>query len=509
MGQGDECGFVYNPPVLPDPPSFNGSTKSERTFIHQYNKYQDQVNALQLNGSRPFVMAVSACMDIFTKNRVAMWDMANRDYCGDTEAAWAAWFGKVFEQESQDLEVLKKRLTTAIRFDTPILDADSRIGTMLDNLMRALECDEQAWVLDQESKTVVDIMVKGIKPLGLQMTVQHQLALQHKKPLKTNVCRFVDWLRVHTAGYHLYAPVDDEKTSSPPAAADAAPSRPSKPGRSEDSSGISNGPPRGTPVPEQDCASENHKVVNCPKCAPGQCERLLKEQINKWESARNKKVTKLQGSANKSLGREAKIEGIVFLTTTLLDTGSDEPSVIQPYGQAPTPSRAVMEQLGFSEDELLSHALTSKKSGMSVTWTNHLRWQQIGSAKKAKLTRVQLTAVGCDVGHLACFDKIKKDLLPMVPMVHPQAGMMVCLYTDASESFSGAIATQVPFEHLALPAPLLAQASVGLSWRRKRLPLWEAAGGWTTFLSAQGRAIKTFKRVLDKGISNMGHKLVD
>ncbi|RHY56540.1 hypothetical protein DYB30_008335, partial [Aphanomyces astaci] len=296
MGQGDECGFVYNPPVLPDPPSFNGSTKSERTFIHQYNKYQDQVNALQLNGSRPFVMAVSACMDIFTKNRVAMWDMANRDYCGDTEAAWAAWFGKVFEQESQDLEVLKKRLTTAIRFDTPILDADSRIGTMLDNLMRALECDEQAWVLDQESKTVVDIMVKGIKPLGLQMTVQHQLALQHKKPLKTNVCRFVDWLRVHTAGYHLYAPVDDEKTSA-------------KYERKKATS--------------LKCARENHKVVNCPKCAPGQCERLLKEQINKWESARNKKVTKLQGSANKSLGREAKIEGIVFLTTTLLDTGSD------------------------------------------------------------------------------------------------------------------------------------------------------------------------------------------
>ncbi|RLO08856.1 hypothetical protein DYB28_013489, partial [Aphanomyces astaci] len=277
-----------------------------------------------------------------------------------------------FEEEPQDLEVLKKRLTTAIRFDTTILDADSRIGKMLDNLMRALERDDQAWVLDQEGKTVVDIMVKAIKPFGLQKSVQCQLALQRNKPLKSNVYRFVDWLHVHTAGYHLYAPVEDEKTSAPSATAAAAPSRPSKPGRYEGSVGSSSRPPRRAPAPEQDsakyerkkatcrnCGSENHKVVNCPKCAPDESERLLKEQMDKWESARNRKVTKLQGSANKSLGREAKIEGIVSVTTTLLDTGSDitlmtagvmksleragvevkvtlpEPSVIQPYGQAP------------------------------------------------------------------------------------------------------------------------------------------------------------------------------
>ncbi|RLO12814.1 hypothetical protein DYB28_011748, partial [Aphanomyces astaci] len=224
-------------------------------------------------------------------------------------------FAGAFEEEPQDLEVLKKRLTTAIRFDTTILDADSRIGKMLDNLMRALERDDQAWVLDQEGKT---------------------LALQRNKALKSNVYRFVDWLRVHTAGYHLYAPVEDEKTSAPPATVAAAPSRPSKPGRSEGSVGSSSGPPWRAPAPEQDsakyerkkatclkCGSENHKVVNCPKCAPGESERLLKEQMDKWESARNRKVTKLQGSANKSLGREAKIEGIVSVTTTLLDTGSD------------------------------------------------------------------------------------------------------------------------------------------------------------------------------------------
>ncbi|RHZ27603.1 hypothetical protein DYB31_006701 [Aphanomyces astaci] len=58
---------------------------------------------------------------------------------------------------------------------------------MLENLMRALEHDDQAWALDQKRKTVVDIMVKAIKPLGLQKAVQRQLALQRNDPLTCSV----------------------------------------------------------------------------------------------------------------------------------------------------------------------------------------------------------------------------------------------------------------------------------------------------------------------------------
>ncbi|RHZ19681.1 hypothetical protein DYB31_012428 [Aphanomyces astaci] len=110
------------------------------------------------------------------------------------------------------------------------------------------------------------------------------------------------------------------------------------------------------------CGSENHKVVNCPKCAPGESVRLLKEKMDKWESARNKKVTKLQGSANKSLGREAKIEGIVSVTTTLLDTGSDVTLVTAGVMHLPSRSTAkcssswspwtpLVDQVAASSDE--------------------------------------------------------------------------------------------------------------------------------------------------------------
>ncbi|KAF0762518.1 hypothetical protein AaE_003298 [Aphanomyces astaci] len=144
--------------------------------------------------------------------------------------------------------------------------------------MRALERDDQAWVLDQEGKTVVDIMVKAIKP--------HWPAEVCPKLAGPPTQQAVEGQR--------YAPVEDEKTPAPSTTAAAAPSRPSKPGRSEGSGG----PPRRAPDPEQDstkyermkatflkCASDNHKVMNCPKCVPGESERLLKKHIDKWESA--------------------------------------------------------------------------------------------------------------------------------------------------------------------------------------------------------------------------------
>ncbi|RHY77569.1 hypothetical protein DYB30_008029 [Aphanomyces astaci] len=160
-------------------------------------------------------------------------------------------------------------------------------------------------------------------------------------PLKSNVYRFVDCLRVHTAGYHLYAP---QWTSPAP-----APEQGSRKHEFKKAACLK-------------CGSENHKVVNCPKCAPGESVRLLKEIMDKWESARNKKVTKLQGSANKSLGREAKIEGIVSVTTTLLDTGSDVALVTASVMHLPSRSTAkcssswscwtpLVDQVAASSDE--------------------------------------------------------------------------------------------------------------------------------------------------------------
>ncbi|KAH9155858.1 hypothetical protein LEN26_003270, partial [Aphanomyces euteiches] len=226
MGDDDGSTFVYNAPALPQLPTFNGSTKAERrTFIRQYNKYLDQINALQCNGTRPFVMPVSACMDVSTKKRLAMWTFGNRDYRTIKESEWEAWFGKAFDEEPQDLEVLKKRLTSAI-----------------------------------------------------------------PPPKNAKIEKNND----SGGGANRGTPANEQRSAMP-----------------------------ARPKPKcVKCGKDDHKVSACPKCAPGEADKLLKEQLEKWEEAR-KKVAKLNQPVHQSLDREAKIEDIVSVSTTLLDTGSD------------------------------------------------------------------------------------------------------------------------------------------------------------------------------------------
>ncbi|RHY20530.1 hypothetical protein DYB32_010016 [Aphanomyces invadans] len=152
--------------------------------MRSYLKYVAQVNALQTAGARPFVTPVSACMDHFTKRRVALWDF-NRPYNQIAESEWIAWFNVAFEEEPHDLDSLKKRLETTIRFDVKILDAESHVSEMLDELMRALERDNQEWILYEEGKVVVDLMVKAVRPSMLQSAVKKQMQLQRNKPLRT------------------------------------------------------------------------------------------------------------------------------------------------------------------------------------------------------------------------------------------------------------------------------------------------------------------------------------
>ncbi|RHY27896.1 hypothetical protein DYB32_006577 [Aphanomyces invadans] len=73
----------------------------------------------------------------------------------------------------------------------------SLVGRMLDDLVRVLEQDHQEWVLHQEGKFFVEIMIKAIKPETLKAAVQKQL--QRNKGLKSDVFRYVKWLRQFSA----------------------------------------------------------------------------------------------------------------------------------------------------------------------------------------------------------------------------------------------------------------------------------------------------------------------
>ncbi|RHY23279.1 hypothetical protein DYB32_009255 [Aphanomyces invadans] len=213
VDMGSDAGYgrgqVWNAPALPKAPTFKGSTKTERrVFMREYQMYLSQINAMQCVGSRPFAMLVSACMDPFSKRRIALFDL-NKDHNAVTEAEWIVWFNAALEEEPQDLDVLKKRLAAAIRFDMKILDAESRVGRILHDLMRVLEQDHQEWVLTQEPKVVVEVMSKAVKPEALKTAVQKQLQHQRSKGLKNDVFRVVNWLRHFAVGFQLYVGVEE------------------------------------------------------------------------------------------------------------------------------------------------------------------------------------------------------------------------------------------------------------------------------------------------------------
>ncbi|RHY06418.1 hypothetical protein DYB36_008948 [Aphanomyces astaci] len=60
-------------------------------------------------------------------------------------------------------------------------------------------------------------MTKSIKPESLKTAVQKQLQLQRNKALKSDVFRYVNWLRTFAAGHQLYVGLDDEPKPSPAA----------------------------------------------------------------------------------------------------------------------------------------------------------------------------------------------------------------------------------------------------------------------------------------------------
>ncbi|RLN99800.1 hypothetical protein DYB28_009378, partial [Aphanomyces astaci] len=71
--------------------------------------------------------------------------------------------------------------------------------------------------------------------------------------------------------------------------------------------------------------------------------------------------------------------------------------------------------------------------------------------KETALVRVALPAVGWPSDHLKCFNDVKYALAHVVPRSHPREDMTVCVFTDASDLFWGAVATQVPPADLDLP----------------------------------------------------------
>ncbi|RHZ07390.1 hypothetical protein DYB31_008840, partial [Aphanomyces astaci] len=194
-------------------------------------------------------------------------------------------------------------------------------------------------------------MTISIKPESLTTAVQKELQLQRNKALKSDVFRYVNWLRTFAAGHQLYVGLDDESKPSPAAKPVEAP-RGDKPEVARRDSGRedaakNNGRVGGkaeTIVPKNadpaaknaepaaknaepaakkgcmKCGDMSLRVARCPKTAPGEAETLLAAQVKRWKDGIKVLVNQPQRQKTE---RGVLVENIVRVDDVHLDSGSD------------------------------------------------------------------------------------------------------------------------------------------------------------------------------------------
>ncbi|RHY58343.1 hypothetical protein DYB38_012223 [Aphanomyces astaci] len=221
--------------------------------------------------------------------------------------------------------------------DEPVKVLNAPALPMLDNLMKTLEADGQEWVLHQEGKLVVGIITKAIKPAPLQLAVTKQLQLQRNKVLKSDVFRYVKWLRQFAIGYQLYGGMDEERPSKAPAEEPRKENSRPRPRFSpvpeeKRPSGASAAPPTWR-ADKRDEPTERPKP-KCLKCQstahrvrehPGITDAEVKKLMDDFHQARRRSVNFVSSTkpAN-SMECQASIEDVLTLPKVLLDSGSDD-----------------------------------------------------------------------------------------------------------------------------------------------------------------------------------------
>lgn len=113
------------------------------------------------------------------------------------------------------------------------------------------------------------------------------------------------------------------------------------------------------------------------------------------------------------------------------------------------------------------------------------------SRQKTKLAKVLLTEVGWERQQQEAFDACRAALVRMVPLAYPRSEAEVCVYTDASDEFWGAIVTQV--EPTMLSRPRDDQAHEPLAFLSGRFV--GAASRWPIVEKEAFAVVETCKRL--------------
>ncbi|ETV91151.1 hypothetical protein H310_14162 [Aphanomyces invadans] len=256
-----------------------------------------------------------------------------------------------------------------------ILDADSRVGKLLDELKKVLERNNQEGILKDE------------------VTRQEANATASQKPLRSDVFRFVNWLRTFENGYQLYGGAEDEENPAKPAKSQdgrgLAPKRPdeknpdggagsAKP-RSADRATKSDAPsaPARKPAARLKFKSTAHKVTDCSNTAPGEAQALIAAQIQKWKTCcRARPTSTLRGRGEDDSGGEGRDARSLGLRD------EDDERLEQPLSKFVGVFRTDVGNDALIKEEPLKSVLKSQKSRLQddgqppdgVTWNDDIKF---------------------------------------------------------------------------------------------------------------------------------------
>ncbi|RHY24482.1 hypothetical protein DYB32_008832 [Aphanomyces invadans] len=337
---------------VPLAPMYKCSTKRERReFMDEYLAYSRCVEALNRGvGGVLFLEPLAACIDQKIVPRVCEHDFG-KPFEEITEDEWRDYFLSAREVHELDLDWVAKAMAP-LKMDTRICDVESRVGRLLADFYEKLEQLDVVHLSSQEPKQSVKILTAAIRPAALKATVERQLAREANKAYKASVPAFDRWLIQLLDNFMLFESqmvMAEKKPEEKPRLQYGKTYRQPQQRKPD-------GQAKGVVPAKQvlfakgclKCGSDDHKVVQCPKCAPEEAHRLLEQRAKRPPVAANTPAAAPSGmlAAKKNVvgaaidSKKPKLEAPQAPRTVhcsvngmealaLLDSGADQ-SVVSP-----------------------------------------------------------------------------------------------------------------------------------------------------------------------------------
>nr|CCA15464.1 AlNc14C11G1405 [Albugo laibachii Nc14] len=129
---------IANAPQLTRHLMYKGKTsKDKRESVKKYQDYYNTLLAYETCQNKPFVMPVSACVEVWTKEQILKFEM--QKYAMEvTEQDWINYFREAGEPDRVDLTKIDAEMRK-LKLDFTLIDANSLISRLRNQKYRFLD----------------------------------------------------------------------------------------------------------------------------------------------------------------------------------------------------------------------------------------------------------------------------------------------------------------------------------------------------------------------------------